>query len=88
MPTDRGIISGFRRKVGFDLCFTGRRPLFEENWDFQMTIYLIRSIVDTVGSNYSIVSIVQVVQIRFLNNVSSVNVDAMDNVNSAGQIFK
>ena len=32
---DRGIISCFRRKVGFDLLFTTQNPLFEESTDFR-----------------------------------------------------
>ena len=32
---DRGIISCFRRKVGFDLFFTAQNPLFEESADFR-----------------------------------------------------
>ena len=33
---DRGIISGFRRKCNFDMCFTGQSPHFPENLDFHV----------------------------------------------------
>ena len=53
--TDRGIVLGFRWKDWSDLCFTSRGPVYGAKWDFQMTIYLIRPIVNSAECNCLIV---------------------------------
>ena len=59
-----------------------------ENFHFQRTMYLIRPIVNTVGSNYQIVGIPQIVQVRFPDNVSSVMEESLDSIHSVSQLFK
>ena len=52
VPMDRGIISCFRRKVGFDLFFTTQNPLFEEIQISVFIVYLQRSIMHKVGKAF------------------------------------
>ena len=52
VPAAGGVILGFRWKGEFDLCFTGRFALFVENLNCQMSIYLMRSIVDSAEGKY------------------------------------
>ena len=50
VPTDRGNILGFRWKVRFDL-YLPVKVIFSENTDFQVIVYLIRSIVRSADKN-------------------------------------
>ena len=72
---DHELIVGFQRTLRFDLCISGQSALSVGHWDSQLTVYVIRSIVNTAETNPQIVCIVQIEWLRILIRANSMGKD-------------
>ena len=71
---------GFRRQIGFDLCFTGQSPLVADSFSLQFIVCFIRPIVNSAESSHQIIQIVRLtimdsasVQLRIPNSATANN---------------